>query len=495
MINIIACVTNYKSKLAIGYNGNLIFNLVNDMKFFKNITSNSLCMHSGIDKNIVLMGRKTFLSIGRHLKNRINIVLTRDKHLIESAPIPKNLKLTESIYFTDLKTFEKLYKKLNPNVFVIGGSDIYNYFIEKADKLFITQVQDASGKDIKFRKGKEPDTFMNHFTNYTLTGYSEKYNSTYDTTPISYRILYYHKSNLLSEEHKYLNLMKDILENGNSREDRTGTGTLSIFGTQMRFDISKHIPLLTTKRVPFKTIIEELLWFCRGDTDAKILQKKGIKIWDGNTSRDFLDKRGLQHYPEGIIGPQYGFLWRHFGATYSTEFADTSQIDTSLIGGIDQLKYVEDLLENDPFSRRIIISAWNPSQLHEQALPSCHFLIQFYVTEENNQRYLSCMFTCRSNDFDTASTWNVNCYCLLTYILAAKHNMKPKELIYSCGDTHIYKNHIDQVKEQLTRTPRPFPKVKLSESIKTKDWKDITVEDFELIGYFSHPGIKIEMAI
>jgi thymidylate synthase len=153
------------------------------------------------------------------------------------------------------------------------------------------------------------------------------------------------------------------------------------------------------------------------------------------------------------------------------------------------------LLQNDPFSRRIIISAWNPAQLNEQALPSCHILIQFYVTVENGEKYLSCMFTMRSNDFDTANNYNTTCYSLLTYILAKKYNMKPKELIYVAGDTHIYKNHIEQVKEQLTRIPRPFPNVKLSESIKTKDWKDITVDDFELIGYFPDKTIQIKMAV
>lgn len=499
MINLVACVTTYKNKLALGRRGQLLFKLKDDMNFFKNITINSLSQSSSLRKNIVLMGRKTYFSIPiqyRPLSDRINIVLTRDPELIKLSPVPKNLELVKDIYYTDMDTFKRIYHKYNPNVFVIGGSELYNLFLNQADRLYITQVQTEDGKDVKFIEGDEPDTFMNHFTSdYQLIGMSEKYKGMYKGTSLSYRVLHYRLSEKMSEEYKYLNFMNNILSNGNERSDRTGTGTVSLFGNQMRFDISQSIPLMTTKRVPFKTIVEELLWFCRGDSDAKVLQKKGIKIWDGNTSRDFLDNRGLFHYPEGIIGPQYGFLWRHFGAKYSHSFGDTSQCDTSLIGGFDQLKYVEDLLKNDPFSRRIMISAWSPDRLHEQVLPSCHYSIQFYVTEENGERYLSCMFTMRSNDFDTANNYNLICYSILTYILAKRHNMKPKEIIYTCGDAHIYSNHIEQVKEQLTRTPRPFPKVVVSDSVKNKDWKDITVDNFDLVGYFPHPTIKIQMAI
>ena len=499
MINLVACVTTYKNKLALGRHGQLLFKLKDDMNFFKNLTINSLSSNSSLKKNIVLMGRKTYFSIPnqyRPLSDRINIVLTRDPELVKLSPVPKNLELVKDIYYTDMDTFKRIYHKYNPNVFVIGGSELYNLFLSQADRLYITQVQTEDGKDVKFTEGEEPDTFMNHFTSdYNLIGMSEKYKGVYKDTSLSYRVLHYRLSEKMTEEYKYLNFMNNILSNGNERSDRTGTGTVSLFGNQMRFDISKTIPLLTTKRVPFKTIVEELLWFCRGDTDAKVLQKKGIKIWDGNTSRDFLDNRGLFHYPEGIIGPQYGFLWRHFGAKYSHSFADTSQCDPSLIGGFDQLKYVEDLLRRDPFSRRIMISAWSPDRLDEQVLPSCHYSIQFYVTEENGERYLSCMFTMRSNDFDTANNYNLICYSILTYILAKRHNMKPKEIIYTCGDAHIYKNHIEQVKEQLTRIPRPFPKVVVSDCVKNKDWREITTDDFELVGYFPHPTIKIQMAI
>jgi dihydrofolate reductase/thymidylate synthase len=499
MINLVACVTTYKNKLALGRHGQLLFKLKDDMNFFKNLTINSLSQNSSLNKNIVLMGRKTFFSIPiqyRPLSDRINIVLTRDPELIKLSPVPKNLELVKDIYYTDMDTFKRIYHKYNPNVFVIGGSELYNTFLSQANRLYITQVQTEDGKDVKFTEGEEPDTFMNHFTSdYNLIGMSEKYKGMYKDTSLSYRVLHYRLSEKMTEEYKYLNFMNNIVSNGNCRDDRTKVGTVSVFGNQMRFDISQSIPLMTTKRVPFKTIVEELLWFCRGDTDAKVLQKKGVKIWDGNTSRDFLDNQGLFHYPEGVLGAGYGFQWRFQGAKYSHSFADTSQCDPALIGGFDQLKYVEDLLKKDPFSRRIVISAWNPSDFDKTALVPCHILIQFYVEEIAGEKYLSCQFYMRSNDVFLANVFNVVSYSVLTHILAKRHNMKPKEIVYTCGDSHIYSNHIQQVKEQLTRQPRPFPKVVVDDSVKDKDWSEITTDDFELVGYFPHAAIKAQMAV
>lgn len=491
MISIVVCVTNYKNKLAIGRGGDLLFKLKEDMKFFKNITSNSLNKDSKLSKNIVLMGRKTYFSIPlkfRPLSDRINIVLTRDPELIKISPIPKSLKLTKDIYYTDLDTFNSIYAKYNPNVFVIGGSELYNLFLKDASKLYITHVEDT-----KFDKGKEPDTFMDYFdSSFSLTGMSEKY--TQLNLNVNYRILYYNRTNKVSEEHNYLNLMKDILDNGNKREDRTGTGTMSIFGTKMKFDISRNIPMMTTKKVPFKTILEELLFFIRGDTDAKILQRKGIKIWDGNTSREFLDKRGLNHYETGIMGPMYGYSWCHFGADYSQDYADTSKIDPSIIGGVNQLENVINLLKTDPFSRRIIISAWDPTCLDKMVLANCHILLQFYVTENNGEKYLSCQFYQRSSD-QLAFCFNVTSYSILTHILAKKCNMKPKDIIYIAGDTHIYLNHLEGVKEQLNRNTLPFPNLIVNDNIKDKNWNEITADDFEMVGYFSHPYIKMPMAV
>lgn len=497
-ISLIACVCIYKNKLAIGSNGNLLFKIKEDHQFFKNITTT-------LPTNIVLMGRKTFESIpGGRLKNRINFVLTNDVTL--HCKLPKNLinLNLNHVYYMNLNTFYKFYgNNVYSNVFVIGGSNIYNTFLKlnQLTKLYITHVERVDGKMIKFEENQEPDTFMDNFSyKYKLIGYSSTFTKCDQETEYKARTLYYIRNTNAFDmfynkgEFQYLNLMDKILKDGNERSDRTGTGTVSLFGTSMRFDISQSIPLLTTKKVPFKTIVKELLWMCRGDTDAKILQKQGVHIWDANSSREFLDNRNLQHYQEGVLGPIYGWNWRHFSADYSTSFADISKTDRFQLGGFDQLASVEHLLKTDPFSRRIIISAWNPSQLDQMALPPCHLLIQFYVTEENNQKYLSCQFYMRSSDA-LAWTWNVCGYSVLTYILAKRCEMLPKEIVYTAGDTHIYKNHIEAVKTQLTRTPRPFPKLKLDDSIIHKDWAYMTSDDIEVIGYFPDTPIKMDMAI
>lgn len=489
-ITLIACVIKYKEKLAIGKNSSLLFKLKKDLEFFKNITTNQ-------ENNVVLMGRKTWFSISREnrpLKNRINMVLTNDPDLLKISPYSRSID--KNVCFLTFDQFVDYYSKTNANVFVIGGAEIYNKFLKidndlyKPSCIYLTEVY-----NFKFDNENIPNIFMDNFSEkYKIIYVSEKHNSI--EYNVSYRILKYNyfKDNI-SEEHSYLKLAKQILENGNLRVDRTNVGTISLFGKSLTFDISQTIPLLTTKRVPWKHCIEELLWFMRGDTNSKILQRKNIKIWDGNTSREFLDSRNLHHYETGILGPGYGWQWRHFGANYSQSFSDTSNIDTTKIGGFDQLEYIENLLKNDPFSRRILMSYWNPPDFEKTALIPCHFSSQFYVEEINGERYLSCLFNMRSNDLFLGNPFNIFSYAVLTYILALRCDMKPHKLIYMGGDIHIYKNHIEQIKKQLNNSPRPFPKLLLNENIKNKKIKDINIDDFEIIGYFPHNSIKAQMAI
>lgn len=292
------------------------------------------------------------------------------------------------------------------------------------------------------------------------------------------------------QEYQYLNLLRKILEKGKLREERTGTGTLSLFGEQMRFDISKSLPVLTTKFVPWKSCIRELLWFLSGKTDATILQKQGVKIWDGNTSREFLDNRGLQHLPEGDVGATYGHCWRHFGAKYKTCKDDyTGQ-------GFDQIKYIIQELKTNHTSRRIFMSSWNPQALDEMALPPCHLSAQFYVdVDDDGTKHLSCQMYQRSVDTFLGCPWNIMSYAVLTYILATMTDMQPKELIMCLGDVHVYSNHIEQVNEQLLRTPFPFPKLNINQEIKNKNIEDISIDDFQLMDYQYHPSIKAIMAI
>lgn len=494
MINLIANVAHYKNKLAIGKNGKLITRLHEDLKFFKNITKDSLCEKSLLPKNVLLMGSKTYFSIeNRPLKDRYSFVLTNDPMLL-SQPNPKDLEEgnTSYPYFMSLPTFEFLYAFYKPNVFVIGGSEVYSKFLDNdyklcAKKLFITEVKNF---EIEVSPG-DTVTYMKHFDDsYTLTGYTSKFTE----KETSHRVLYYSKTNERSEEHKMIGLVKNILTSGKDREDRTNTGTLSVFGNNLRIDISRGLPLLTVRKTPFNVILEELLWFLRGDTDAKILQQKGIKIWDGNTSREFLDSQGLVDYNDGILGPGYGFQWRHFGAKYLQQFADTSNVCPGDIGGCDQITWILDKLKTDPFSRRILLSAWNPTDLGITALVPCHILAQFYVEEENGEKFLSCQFYMRSSDM-LAINFNIVSYSILTNILALKTGMKPKEVLYVSGDAHIYKTHIENFERMVERSCRPSPMLKICESVKTKDFAELSAEDFEVIGYFPQSNLRFQMSI
>ena len=297
----------------------------------------------------------------------------------------------------------------------------------------------------------------------------------------------------IHQEGRYLNLLKKTLHYGEEREDRTCTGTISLFGEQLRFDISNSVPLLTTKKMGWKSIIHELLWFLRGDTNATHLKAVGVNIWDGNTTREFLDKRGLTNYPVGDIGAGYGFQWRHSGAEYKTCDGDY----TGDNAGFDQIAYILNELRTNPTSRRMYMTAWNPSALDTMALPPCHVSAQFYVNinKGTGEKYLSCHMYQRSVDEFLGLPYNIFSYSVLTYILAKKTGMLPKELIISMGDAHVYKNHVDQVNEQCDRTPYPFPKLILSDEIITKDFSEMTIDDFTLIYYQSHPAIKAPMAI
>jgi len=288
----------------------------------------------------------------------------------------------------------------------------------------------------------------------------------------------------MSDEHQYLDLIRHILANGRKRTDRTGVGTLSVFGTQSRYSLNDDtFPLLTTKRVFHRGIVEELLWFIRGSTDSKELAAKNVHIWDANGSKEFLAKCGLAHRDEGDLGPVYGFQWRHCGAKYTTAGDDYRG------KGVDQLKQCVEQIKNQSDSRRIIMCAWNPCDLPEMALPPCHCLVQFYV----NDGELSSQLYQRSGDVGLGVPFNIASYALLTHMMAHVCDLKAGDFVHTIGDTHIYLNHVDALKEQITRTPRPFPKIRWKRRV--TDIEDFGSDDFELIGYNPHPKIQMEMAV
>lgn len=272
------------------------------------------------------------------------------------------------------------------------------------------------------------------------------------------------------EEIQYLNLIRKIIDEGEIRKERTGTGTRAIFGPNpLRFSLKDHFPLLTTKRVFFRGVAEELFWFIRGDTNGKLLSDKGVHIWEGNGSREFLDKIGLTYREEGDLGPIYGWQWRHFGAKYV-------DCHTNYKGqGKDQLRDVIEKIVNNPTDRRIIMSAWNPADLSEMALPPCHMFCQFYVSNPETDPTLSCILYQRSCDTGLGVPFNIASYSLLTCMIAHVVGIKPGYFIHNMGDTHVYNDHIEALEEQLKRVPRKFPTL----TFKKKD-KDDEV-DYEKI--------------
>ena len=254
----------------------------------------------------------------------------------------------------------------------------------------------------------------------------------------------------------------------------------------MKFDIRYSLPLLTTKRVFWKTVIKELLWFLTGSTDNKTLLNQNVNIWTGNSTKPFLESRGLD-YEEHDIGPGYGFQWKHWGAKYVDCDMDYSG------QGVDQIQRLIDGLINDPNSRRHILTAWNVADIDKMALPPCHILAQFYV---DAKKQLSCHLYQRSGDVFLGVPFNIASYSILTYILAKICGYTPGYFIHTIGDAHIYENHISQCREQLTRIPSAFPKLELSEKFtKSTNWSGITIEDFKIVNYECDSYIKADMVV
>ncbi|KPV55133.1 thymidylate synthase [Paenibacillus sp. A3] len=262
---------------------------------------------------------------------------------------------------------------------------------------------------------------------------------------------------------KYLDLLQDIMANGVRKEDRTGTGTISVFGRQLRFDLSEGFPLLTTKKLHIRSILHELLWFLSGDTNIRYLQENGVTIWD-----EWADENGN-------LGPVYGSQWRSWPAPDGRS--------------IDQIAKLVEQIKRNPDSRRHLVSAWNPAEVDNMALPPCHYAFQFYVADGK----LSCLFNMRSVDTFLGLPFNIASYAFLTHMVAQQCDLQPGELIWTGGDVHIYANHVEQVNLQLTREPYPLPQLVIKR--KPDSLFDYRFEDFEIVGYQSHPSIKAPIAV
>jgi len=480
----------------IGFDGKLPWQLPGDMAHFKRVTLAG--DETNTEKmNAVIMGRKTWDSIPekfRPLKGRINVVLTS----AASDPASTSCYPEAVLRASSVKdAMEQLNSREDiAEIFVIGGQAAYKEALDmpSCTRIFMTRIA----------KQFECDAFFPAFDDHL---FKVKFlSATHSHGGIPYDFVIYERESsdgtviskepslavaaaaggapeLLHEEYHYLKAIKEIIEKGVSMDDRTGVGTRSIFGTMMRFDLRKSFPLLTTKRVFWRGVVEELLWFVKGDTNAKHLTDKGVKIWEANGSREFLDKRGLSHREEGDLGPVYGFQWRHFGAKYVDMHTDyTGQ-------GVDQLAECIRKIKEDPTDRRILLSAWNPADLGLMALPPCHMFCQFYVANGE----LSCLMYQRSCDMGLGVPFNIASYSLLTYMVAQVCGLKPGEFVHTMGNTHVYQNHVEPLLTQLERTPRPFPVLRVNSDV--KDIDGFQASDFELVGYNPHGKIAMEMAV
>ena len=429
----------------IGRDGKLPWHNSNDLKFFKSKTKNG----------VVILGRKTYDSLKQPLKDRVNIVLTRNKDVIPGVICCNSL-------YEIIKLRQTQY--LDKTWFVIGGAEIYNLFIENKliDKMYITMIPDIhDGCDTQFKWDKIKTKLL-------------------ETILIDINIKCYCVKVVNEAETAFLDLMRKILTEGAQRSSRN-ENTISLFANTLQFDLSNNtFPLLTTRKMFLRGIFEELMLFIRGQTDNEILLSKKISIWTKNTTREFLDNRDLHHLPIGDMGASYGFLFRHFGANYVNCKTDyTGQ-------GIDQLSAVIKSIKNNPTDRRMIISLWDPVNLNNCPLPPCLYNYQFYVLNGK----LSCMMTQRSSDYIVAGGWNIATGSLLTYLIATVCDLTPDRLIWNIGDTHIYNNLVDQAKEQIKREPYQFAKLFIR---KKSNIEEFEYNDLELIGYQAHDAIKLVM--
>jgi dihydrofolate reductase/thymidylate synthase len=499
----------------IGREGTLPWRLKTDMSFFKRVTT----MTNGIPgmMNAVIMGRKTYESIPakfRPLEGRINVVLSRNPSVREELSLPAEVLVAGSLD----EALEQVSGDARiAQTFVLGGGSVYKEAVESkfCAHVFMTAI---------FNAYENIDTCFPELTpeNYTLKSCSQpvEENGTRFSFAMFENTKYQNEisggnaaseggdlldglftSNPMSQasvctkfltsmnqhpEMQYLNLIRDVMENGVVRSDRTGTGTISKFGATMRYSLrNDEFPLLTTKRVFWRGVAEELLWFVNGSTNAKLLQEKNIKIWDGNASREFLDSRGLTEREEGDLGPVYGFQWRHFGADYDTMHGDYTG------KGVDQLARVIDTIKNNPTDRRILLSAWNPAALDLMALPPCHMFAQFYVANGE----VSCQMYQRSADLGLGVPFNIASYALLTRMIADVCGLKAGEFVHVMGDAHVYLNHREALNVQLCRAPRPFPRLTIKESAEPRDIDGFVFEDFTVHDYQPHKTIKMEMAV
>jgi dihydrofolate reductase/thymidylate synthase len=466
---LIEAIVCFEKSGGLSLNGNLpwLKDKIGDLEYVRIMTSTVPPMK----KNIIIMGRKTFETLPNSFFNDSRIIYVLSKNLEGQGE--KDVKFfnePKKIYFDLLNNIENIHK-----VFIFGGSKVYKLFMETQwiNTIYITKIQ----------KDYTCDTF---FDLQLLEKNYELYSaSSVDSKERKFEIW----NRKYHPEYNYLELLEKVIIQGEKRKTRNGI-TYSLFGESLEFDIEKFgFPLITTKKMFFKGIAKELLWFIKGDTNVNHLTSDGVHIWDGNTSRDYLDSIGLSHYSVGCAGPIYGYQWRHFNAKYDFE----NIIHTEK--GVDQLlNCIQEIIKN-PTSRRLVITGWNPVQLEEMCLPPCHVLYQFYVIEDK----LCCQMYQRSADLFLGLPFNIASTALLTYIIASITNYNVGKIRICIGDAHIYEEHLNNVLEQITRKPYSFPSLTINNKREDKSiieqLENITYEDIILENYCSNEALKSKMAV
>ncbi|RNF19628.1 dihydrofolate reductase-thymidylate synthetase [Trypanosoma conorhini] len=487
----------------IGDGRSIPWNVPEDMKYFREVTTKlrgKKAKPSPAKRNAVVMGRKTWDSIPpnfRPLPGRLNVVLSSKlttQQLLDGLPNEEKRKAAANNIVAVNGGLEQalrllaapIYTRSIETVFCIGGGSVYAEAIRSP----CVGVLQAIHRTTICTSGPSCSVFFNlPETGTEVAGGIEwrRESITTELTSANAEGTNYYIEKLIPrnrEEEQYLGLVDRIIREGALKRERTGVGAVSLFGAQMRFSLrNNRLPLLTTKRVFWRGVCEELLWFLRGETYAKKLSDKGVHIWDGNGSRAFLDSRGLTDYEEMDLGPVYGFQWRHFGADYTRH-------DANYDGkGVDQIKAIVETLRANPDDRRALFTAWNPSALPRMALPPCHLLGQFHVRDGE----LSCMLYQRSCDMGLGVPFNIASYALLTILIAKATGLRPGEFVHSLGDAHVYSNHIEPCQLQLKRVPRPFPFLIFHRE--REFLEDYEAEDMEVIDYTPYPTISMKMAV
>jgi dihydrofolate reductase / thymidylate synthase len=459
---------NFTTNLGIGLEGTIPWHCKEELEIFKKKTLN----------NVIIVGRKTMDTLP-FLKDRIIYCISRKEKLSTSRIKWKN----ECVIFKNISDAYQDIKRCYPykQIYVCGGSQIY----KEAMKTFKTFTL-----HISFMKKEYPCDSFFYFDLYDERNLILEINK---QPQFSHYVI--ERTDNMYNENQYLNLVREILYSGDQRTCRKTSSTsinsvgtvLSSFAKHLKFDLRNGFPLLTTKKMFIRGVIEEFLFFIRGETNSKLLENKGINIWKNDTRRDKLDSMGKRNIKEGIMGPMYGYQWRHFNAEYDPETGRPVEGKR----GIDQLLNVIDLIRLDPTSRRIILTSYNPSQVDEGVLYPCHTVAaQFYVS----RGYLDMFCFNRSQDVGLGVPFNIASSALLLTMIAMITNLKPRFLDISLGDTHIYLNHLEALEEQVERLPFHPPTLEINKEIKTlSDIENLTFEDFKIKNYIYHPSIRMVM--